>query len=192
MNPENRNMILAISLSMAVLFGWQMFVVGPELEEEAALQQQIAAQEAAAAAEAAAELNEVPKANLSGSASEATPGVASSAEAPAVSAPRITIDAPLVSGSISLAGLRIDDVMLKAYRETQDDDSDNIQFLLQTDSDRPFFAEFGWASGDADQPMPTADSVWTASSMLLSPTTPVTLSWNNGKGLTFRRTLSIN
>ena len=37
MNPENRNMILAISLSMAVLFGWQVFVVGPELDQEAAL-----------------------------------------------------------------------------------------------------------------------------------------------------------
>ena len=44
MNPENRNMILAITLSMAVLFGWQMFVVGPELEK-AAMQQAIAEQE---------------------------------------------------------------------------------------------------------------------------------------------------
>ena len=50
MNPENRNMILAITLSMAVLFGWQMFVVGPELEKEAAMQQASAEQEAAAAA----------------------------------------------------------------------------------------------------------------------------------------------
>ena len=50
MNPENRNMILAITLSMAVLFGWQMFVVGPELEKEAAMQQAIAEQEAATAA----------------------------------------------------------------------------------------------------------------------------------------------
>ena len=48
MNPENRNMILAITLSMAVLFGWQMFVVGPELEKEAAMQQAIAEQEATA------------------------------------------------------------------------------------------------------------------------------------------------
>ena len=192
MNPENRNMILAISLSMAVLFGWQVFVVGPELEQEAALQQQIAEQEAAAAAEAAAALNEAPKADLSGDAGGATPGVSSSTEATAVAAPRITIDAPLVSGSISLAGLRVDDVMLKAYRETQDADSDNIQFLLKTDTDRPFFAEFGWASSDADQPMPTADSVWTASSMLLAPGAPVTLSWDNGKGLTFRRQLAIN
>ena len=53
MNPENRNMILAITLSMAVLFGWQMFVVGPELEKEAAMQQAIAEQEAAAAAASA-------------------------------------------------------------------------------------------------------------------------------------------
>ena len=54
MNPENRNMILAITLSMAVLFGWQMFVVGPELEKEAAMQQVIAEQEAATAAASAA------------------------------------------------------------------------------------------------------------------------------------------
>ena len=42
MNPENRNMILAIALSMTVLFGWQVFIVGPELEKEAARQQAIA------------------------------------------------------------------------------------------------------------------------------------------------------
>jgi len=192
MTPENRNMILAISLSMAVLFGWQVFVVGPELEKEAALQQQIAEQEAAAAAEAAAQLNDAPQADLSAGASGATPGVASSTAAPAVSAPRITIDAPLVSGSISLAGLRIDDVLLKGYRETQDADSDNIHFLLRTDSQQPFFAEFGWAVGEAGQPMPAADTIWSASSMVLSPVAPVTLSWDNGKGLTFRRQIAIN
>ena len=189
MNPENRNMILAISLSMAVLFGWQMFVVGPELEKEAALQQAIAEQEAAEAANDAPQVDPDAIASASGAAS----GEITVAEAaPEVSAPRITIDAPLVSGSISLAGLRIDDIMLKAYQETQDPDSDNIQFLLKTSDETPFFAEFGWAAAEADQPMPKADSVWTASSMVLSPGAPVTLSWDNGNGLTFRRSLAIN
>ncbi|MEC8128281.1 MAG: membrane protein insertase YidC [Pseudomonadota bacterium] len=189
MNPENRNMILAISLSMAVLFGWQVFVVGPELEKEAALQQAIAEQEAADAANDAPQVDPDAIAAAAGSASGE---ITVSEAAPQMSAPRIIIDAPLVSGSISLAGLRIDDIMLKAYQETQDPGSDNIQFLLKTDSETPFFAEFGWAAAEATQPMPKADTLWTASAMVLSPGAPVTLSWDNGNGLTFRRSLAIN
>ena len=189
MNPENRNMILAISLSMAVLFGWQVFVVGPELEKEAALQQAIAEQEAADAANDAPQVDPDAIAAAAGSASGE---ITVSEAAPQMSAPRIIIDAPLVSGSISLAGLRIDDIMLKAYQETQDPGSDNIQFLLKTDSETPYFAEFGWAAAEATQPMPKADTLWTASAMVLSPGAPVTLSWDNGNGLTFRRSLAIN
>ena len=187
MNPENRNMILAITLSMAVLFGWQVFVVGPELEKEAARQQAIAEMQAEEA-EAEAE-NATPQANSSA----ATPaGVAVSAARPADTAPRIIIDAPLVSGSISLAGARIDDVMLKGYRETQDERSAFIQFLQKTSSERPYFAEFGWAADNADHPMPTAESIWNADRLTLAPGAPVSLTWDNGQGLTFRRTLSIN
>ena len=182
-------MILAISLSMAVLFGWQVFVVGPELEKEAALQQAIAEQEAADAANDAPQVDPDAIAAAAGSASGE---ITVSEAAPQMSAPRIIIDAPLVSGSISLAGLRIDDIMLKAYQETQDPGSDNIQFLLKTDSETPFFAEFGWAAAEATQPMPKADTLWTASAMVLSPGAPVTLSWDNGNGLTFRRSLAIN
>jgi len=185
MNPENRNMILAIALSMAVLFGWQVFVVGPELEKEAARQQAVAEMQAA---EATAE-NATPQA---GTATATPSGMSSAISRPADTAPRIVIDAPLVSGSISLAGARIDDVMLKGYRETQSDDSPFIQFLQKTSSDLPYFAEFGWAADSDGQPMPTADSLWVADGQTLAPGAPVSLSWDNGKGLTFRRTLSIN
>ena len=186
MNPENRNMILAIALSMAVLFGWQVFVVGPELEKEAARQQAIAEMQA----EDAAAENATPQAAETAGATPA--GVAVTESRPADNAPRIIIDAPLVSGSISLAGARIDDVILKGYRETQSEDSPFIQFLQKTSSDLPYFAEFGWAAGNADQPMPTVDSLWNADRQTLAPGAPVSLSWENGKGLTFRRTLSIN
>ena len=187
MNPENRNMILAITLSMAVLFGWQVFVVGPELEKEAARQEAIAAQQAAEAAAEAAQAT--PQADTGGAA-PATIGVTESR--PADTAPRVIIDAPLVSGSLSLAGARIDDVMLRGYRETQSENSPFIQFLQKTSSDRPYFAEFGWAVADSDQPMPTAESLWSADRMTLAPNSPLSLSWDNGRGLTFRRTLSIN
>jgi YidC/Oxa1 family membrane protein insertase len=183
MNPENRNMILAITLSMAVLFGWQVFVVGPELEKEAARQQAVAEMQAEEAGKA------TPQAD---SASATSSGVTVTESRLADNAPRITIDAPLVSGSISLAGARIDDVMLKGYRETQSEDSPFIQFLQKTSSDLPYFAEFGWAAGSGNQPMPTSDSLWVADRQTLAPGAPVSLSWDNGKGLTFRRTLSIN
>ena len=184
MNSENRNMILAITLSMAVLFGWQMFVVGPQVEEERARQAAIAEQEAIQ------ELNEAPQARSDGTA--AATGMVQADSVPEIQAPRILIDAPLVSGSVSLAGARIDDVMLKDYQETQEDGSPNIQFLQKIGSDLPFFAEFGWAASSAELIMPRADSIWRASSDVLSPGAPVTLTWDNGNGLTFRRELSIN
>ena len=186
MNSENRNMILAITLSMAVLFGWQMFVVGPQVEEERARQAAIAEQEALA------ELDEAPKAKARADGTVAATGLVQADSEPEIEAPRIVIDAPLVSGSVSLAGARIDDVMLKDYQETQEDGSPNIQFLQKIGSDLPFFAEFGWAASSADQAMPRADSIWSASSDVLSPAVPVILTWDNGNGLTFRRELSIN
>ena len=91
-------MILAITLSMAVLFGWQMFVVGPELEKEAALQQAIAEREAAAAGDAPQVDPDVVAGSVGTAAADLTAGEAE----PAVEAPRIVIDAPLVSGLIRL------------------------------------------------------------------------------------------
>ena len=61
-------------------------------------------------------------------------------------AKRITIDAPLVQGSFSLQGARIDDIVLTGYRETLDAVSENISFLRKASSQSSFFAEFGWAA----------------------------------------------
>ena len=146
MNSENRNLILAIALSMAVLFGWQVFIVGPELERETARQQAIAEQMAASDAESRDTL----AATTQGTA--AMPAIATDEATAVADAPRITIDAPLVSGSISLAGLRFDDVVLKGYQETQEEDSPNIQLLQRTDTALPYFVEFRWTHGSSGTP----------------------------------------
>ena len=101
--------------------GWQVFVVGPELEKEAARQQAIAEMQAEEAA--ADSTNDANGSNATGTTAGTTP--APSESRPADTAPRIVIDAPLVSGSISLAGLRIDDVMLRLSAK-RDEDSPNI------------------------------------------------------------------
>ena len=188
MTPENRNLLMAVVLSMIVLLGWQIFVIQPEMEKEAAEQERIAAEMAQSAATA----NE--SGQPSASAASGTPAIINNtAPAKAVdTAKRIVIDAPLVRGSFSVRGARLDDVILTSYNETLDENSENIHFLKKTSSDTPFFAEFGWSSSDSGQTMPSADSLWSADRDVLSPATPVTLTWDNGQGLQFTRRISIN
>ena len=188
MTPENRNLIMAVALSMIVLLGWQIFVIQPEMEKEAAKQERIAAEMAQSAATA----ND--SGQPSASATSGTPAIINNtAPAKAVdTAKRIVIDAPLVSGSFSVRGARLDDVILTSYNETLDENSENIHFLKKTSSNTPFFAEFGWSSSDLGQTMPSADSLWSADRDVLSPATPVTLTWDNGQGLQFTRRISIN
>ena len=186
MNSENRNLILAIALSMAVLFGWQVFIVGPELERETARQQAIAEQMAASDAESRDTL----AATTQGTA--AMPAIATDEATAVADAPRITIDAPLVSGSISLAGLRFDDVVLKGYQETQEEDSPNIQLLQRTDTALPYFVEFRWTQDGNGMALPDGGTVWTANRQSLTPDTPVTFTWDNGQGLLFSRVISID
>ena len=188
MTPENRNLIMAVALSMIVLLGWQIFVIQPEMEKEAAEQERIAAEMAQSAATA----ND--SGQPSASAASGTPAIINNtAPAKAVdTAKRIVIDAPLVRGSFSVRGARLDDVILTGYNETLDENSENIHFLKKTSSDTPFFVEFGWSSSDSGQTMPSADSLWSADRDVLSPATPVTLTWDNGQGLQFTRRISIN
>ena len=188
MTPENRNLIMAVALSMIVLLGWQIFVIQPEMEKEAAEQERIGAQMAQSATTA----NDTGQ--PSASAASGTPAIiTNTAPAKAVdTAKRIVIDAPLVRGSFSVRGARLDDVILTSYNETLDDNSENIHFLKKISSDTPFFAEFGWSSSDSGQAMPSADSLWSADRDVLSPAAPVTLTWDNGQGLRFTRRISIN
>ena len=188
MTPENRNLIMAVALSMIVLLGWQILVIQPEMKREAAEQERIAAE--MAKSDVGAGTTGQPTA----AAAAGTPTVGSSVVAPKTidTAKRILIDAPLVRGSFSVRGARLDDVILTAYKESLAKDSENIHFLQKTSSEMPFFAEFGWSSSDADQQMPNAESLWSADRDVLSPSTPVTLTWENGQGLTFSRQISIN
>ena len=191
MSSDNRNLLLAVALSMAVLFGWQILVVGPEMEKEAAQQQVLAEQQEEQAAADTGTPQAMAAAEKPGTGAMPTT-TDETAKTIADTAKRIVIDAPLVSGSFSLQGARIDDVVLTDYRETQEAGSENIHFLRKINGNNPFFAEFGWAVSDTLRPMPAADTLWAASGDVLSPATPVTLTWDNGNGLVFTRTIAIN
>jgi YidC/Oxa1 family membrane protein insertase len=198
---ENRNTILAVILSGLVLIAWQYFYNIPTMEKQRAAQQAELAQKQAANPAA------TPATPANPAGTPATPGTqapipgAPATAAPVVSrptaiaaSPRVKIDTPSISGSISLTGARIDDVALVKYRETVDPKSPAIELFSPSGTKEPFYAEFGFVpSAGSTIKMPTRDTLWSQEGTgALTPTTPVMLTWNNGQGLTFKRTISID
>lgn len=205
MKEENRNLFLAIALSVVVLFGWQYFYGVPQMEK----QKQIAQQNQQTQSGAAPAGTPVPTApGQSGQPSTAPapgqPNATAPASVPATSAPqtreqalaaspRVRIDTPKISGSLSLTGARIDDVSLKAYRETVDPKSPNIVLLSPAGGPNAYYSDFGWVAGPgAAVALPNARTVWTADAQVLSAGKPLTLSWDNGQGLIFRRIITVD
>jgi YidC/Oxa1 family membrane protein insertase len=188
MTPETKNLIAAMSLSLAILIGWQLYFVEPQLEAERAAAQ--------LAAQQATKQQPVRSGGLN---ADGTPRLASdAAEAPETDnqdidkGTRLVIDGPLIAGSISTMGARLDDIVLTSYFETQEEGSPPIKLLLPFDSEQPYFAEFGWvADGTSDIALPQADTIWTATSSTATPSSPLVLKWDNGDGFIFQREIRI-
>jgi YidC/Oxa1 family membrane protein insertase len=122
----------------------------------------------------------------------AAPGPTQPAHAPPpANVPRVQIDAPRISGSISLLGARLDDLRLRDYHETVSRASPLVRILAPATDAQPSYVQFGW-SGTEGVKVPDDDTVWTSSGGAVAPDHPVTLSWNNGAGLTFQIALSLD
>ena len=188
---DNRNMMLAIGLSVAVLIGWQFLVGMPQLEKQREAQKLQQQQTQTQPAQPAPGGQAVPGSPQS--AAGAQPGAVTREQALAASA-RVAIETPRVKGSIALKGARIDDVSLLDYHETVDPKSPNIVLLSPSGSHDPFYAEFGWVNGTGGHSkLPDADTVWSATNTApLSPERPLVLSWDNGEGLLFKRTIAVD
>jgi YidC/Oxa1 family membrane protein insertase len=105
--------------------------------------------------------------------------------------PRIRIETPRLAGSINLRGARIDDLVLTTHRETIAADSPPVRLFSPAGAPGAYFGQFGW-TGQGGAAAPGADTLWQASGQRLTPTTPVTLSWNNGQGQLFQIILSVD
>ncbi|HET7190465.1 MAG TPA: membrane protein insertase YidC [Pseudolabrys sp.] len=194
---DNKNTILAIALSALVLLGWQYFFAGPQ---DKARQEQLQAQQQKQPSAPATSPN-----NQSVQPQSAPPQVPGQAGAPAgatpaeraavlASSPRVTIATDSVQGSIALKGGRIDDLSLVKFRETVDPKSPPIVLLSPSGTADPFYAEFGWTSAaGSGAKVPTADTLWKqVGSGALGVGHPVTLTYDNGEGLEFRRTIAVD
>ncbi|CAH2408982.1 membrane protein insertase YidC [Mesorhizobium escarrei] len=198
---NNRNFFITIALSVLILSLWQYFYVLPhsEAQREAARieEQRLAEQKKAAeAASPGGSETPVPQQGAIPNAPNAsgTDGTTlASREQALASTKRVRIDTPSLEGSINLTGARLDDLKLKHYRLTVDKNSPEIELLNPAALPTGYYAEIGFVGSDKTGTVPGPETVWTVDgNATLTPATPVTLSFTNDKGLTFKRTFSVD
>ncbi|WOF43100.1 membrane protein insertase YidC [Sphingopyxis indica] len=187
---DKRNLIAAILLSVAILLGWNFvadkFFPTPDKPDVTTT----VAGSDGAAPKAQGEPNGLPEAGTAVPAAKPATQAIRPVEAVLGGGQRIGIETPALSGSINLVGARIDDITLTKYRQTVEKNSPPVRLFAPAGTKAAYFASIGWsAQGIAT---PGADTVWTASGDKLTPETPVTLSWSNGSGQSFRIEYSID
>ncbi|HYI26675.1 MAG TPA: membrane protein insertase YidC, partial [Bradyrhizobium sp.] len=197
---DNRNTILAVILSGLVLIGWQYFFNMPQMEKQRAQQAQM--EQAKQAAQPGSPPGSPATPQAGAPSAPSAPGAAQPTTAPAVvnreaaiaAAPRIKIDTPKIIGSIALKGARIDDLALTQFRTTVDPKSPAVVLFSPSGTPAPYYAEFGWvAAAGSTVRLPDQNTLWQQEgSGNLTPGSPVTLKYDNGEGLTFRRTIAID
>ncbi len=183
---NQRNLIIAIALSFLLLVGWTSAMDFLYPQPEQALVQDRADTPTEQASQAATRHSRT--GGLVDPAMQAQE--AADIETALASPDRIRIDAPRVAGSINLRGGVIDDVVLKDYAESADDDSDPVRIFSPNGTPAQQFAQFGWVGSNLKVPGP--QTLWEADGNVLSADTPVTLTHDNGEGLTFSIRYSID
>jgi YidC/Oxa1 family membrane protein insertase len=194
-SEDTRNLFLAIALSVLVMAGWQYFYAGPLYQREH--QAQIEANQANTPPASEAQPGAASTASPPGAPAAATPPGAPMREAPGTvsqvlaASPRVVIDTPSIGGSIGLKGGKLDDIILKDYHETVDPKSPNVRLFSPPGAPDAYWAETGFVS-QAGAKTPGLDTVWSADRQTLTPAQPVTLTWDNGAGLVFKRVVAVD
>ena len=175
---DNKNMILAIVLSAIVLLGWGLITETwfpaasePTTRIEDGRQVPVAQPQADPAADSRRALRD--------------------RRAVLAESQRVRIETPRLSGSINLTGARVDDLLLITERESLARNAPPIRLFSPAGAADAYFGEFGWAPQEGLR-VPDARTQWQASGTRLTPSTPVTLSWDNGQGQRFEIALSID
>ncbi len=207
---DNRNLILAIVISVLIMIGFQFaydFLYPKRTPAPAQTQTQPATtapgavpsavppapQGQAARPDGAPSALPVPGAAPTGAAptGATAPGTQTRAEVLARQ-PRLPIQTPALHGSIALIGGRLDNLTLVRYREGLSPTSPEIVLLSPTGAPDAYFAQVGWVNTGTPIDLPDAETRWTADVAALTPSTPVTLSWTNAAGVTFKRIFAVD
>ena len=183
MQNDNKNTLMFIVSAFAILIGYQFFILGP--------QQQQAEAELRAKKAAEAKIVATQPGVVIGPDGRPAP-LKLSRDAAKAQSPRLSVDTPALSGSISLRGARIDDLWLKRYDQTTSKTSPPVELFRPEGAEHAWFADFGWAGANLPG-LPDSRTVWTAApGQVLRPNSPVVMTHDNGQGLVFTRTISVD
>ncbi|MGB0748594.1 MAG: membrane protein insertase YidC [Magnetospiraceae bacterium] len=185
---EQKNILLAIVLSAVILIGWEVFfgsAFNPPPQPAATTSEQ--GMIPTPGTDGAAPITGLP----GDAPPPALPGdVDATREALISGDTRIKINTPHLHGSISLVGAIIDDITLIDYRQELDPESPEIELLEPKGAKNAYFAQYGWVGSGFTGPDDTTQ--WAADHDTLTPESPVTLTWDNGEGLTFTRKIAVD
>ena len=181
MPPQNnsRNTIIFIVIASIMLLAYSVFVMEPQTQKRRAAQQ-------AATAESTTGPSTAPPASAAVFTEDRTAALGRNGA-------RVPIRTGTLTGSLSLTGGRIDDLFLTRYRETIDKDSPAVELFRPEGMKHAFYAQFGWSGPNVPGGVPGPNTPWRLTrGASLTPTTPITLTWDNGAGLRFTRTVAVD
>ena len=175
---ENKNVFIAIVLSMAVLLSWATFVERPQQIDSNTLKQE--------------KIKKVENNN------EITPNINQTLEVNTITRNesinkknRVKINNESIIGSISLNGGLLDDISFKKHKQDLKNNL-NVEFLNPKETENGYYVETGWTSIGNKIKVPSINSTWTVSgNKILSNGKPVTLEWENGEGIIFKKKFEI-
>ena len=192
--PEQRNLILAIVLSVTIIIGFQYFFEMPRIQEEqrrqAAIEQSTGS--TVAPTPTPGQTTVTPTAPAAPGSVPTDQPAEATRETVLAEGERVTIDNGRLSGSFGVTGGRIDDIVMTDYQVSINPGADDVTLFNPAGSPDAYFAEFGWSSSGDGTVVPDQNTVWSVDRKELRPDQPVTLSWENGQGLIFERRLEID
>ena len=169
---NQKNLFLAIIISMAIIFGFQLLVPQPErtpVTEDTNTQDSVSLDIQSATSAILLDRDQVLEETV-----------------------RVTFDNSKIKGSINLEGGIIDDLVLEEYRETLDPTSDFITYLNPHGSQDAYYLDTGWVSPDSAIELPNNKSVWKADKSSIGMNDPVKLTWQNSQNITFEKIITLD
>ena len=169
---NQKNLFLAIIISMAIIFGFQLLVPQPErapVTEDNNAQESVSLDIQSTSSALLLDREQVLEETL-----------------------RVTFDNSKIKGSINLEGGIIDDLILEEYRETLDPTSDFITYLNPLGSQDAYYLDTGWVSPDSTIELPNNKSVWKADKSSIGINDPVKLTWQNSQNIIFEKIITLD
>ena len=174
---DNKNVFVAIALSMSVLLFWAAFFEEPRKIEDKTNQQQV---------------KKDTENTITPSVNETFKIETISREDSIKKSDRIKIENNNIIGSLNLDGGLIDDVSFKKHKKDLKNNQ-NVEFLNPQDTLNGFYIETGWTSINNKIKVPSKKTKWTVKgSKTLTKNQSVVMQWNNGEGIIFEKNIILD